>query len=315
MNAWILFQRMLELFAMMVTGYFCYRRKWLDDNSYEKLSKIVVNILNPLIIINGVMNSDLQKGTEKIFQNLMFVLIYFGILIIISFPVSGILHTKKAETYLYQTMCIFSNVGFIGIPVVESIYGTESTLYISFYILIYNFLLYTYGVSRIRASARTVRSEEIKTRTAFQWGKLFNAGTAACLISVIIVISGIRFPSAAESFVSYMGNAAIPMSMILIGVSMARQNIRSMLSDIRMYFFLFIRMSVVPVTAAIAGRWIPVDRQLYNIFCLMLAMPVGSILVLIATDQKADEKVFTDGSVLSTLFSVITIPLTALFLL
>ena len=305
---------MLELFAMMMTGWLCYRKNWLDDNSYEKLSKVVVNILNPLIIINGVMNSDLQEGTEKLFQNLMFVLIYFGVLVIISFPLSGILRAPKAETCLYQAMFIFSNVGFMGIPVIESIYGAESTIYISFYILAYNLLLYTYGISRIKAGARTAEQGKPGGRSGFQWKKLFNAGTAACLISVIIVLSGIRFPSAAESFVSYMGNAAVPMSMILIGVSVARQNIRTMVSDFRMYFFLFIRMISVPVAAAIAGRWIPADRQLYSIFCLMLAMPVGSILVLLAADQKADDKLCTKGSVLSTLFSVVTIPLTALFL-
>lgn len=65
MNTFIVFQQMLILLAMMVIGYVSFRKDWLDRNAYTKLSKIVVNILNPLIIINGVMERDSGESTEK----------------------------------------------------------------------------------------------------------------------------------------------------------------------------------------------------------------------------------------------------------
>lgn len=149
MDTFVVLQQMLILLAMMAIGYVSYRKDWLDRNAYAKLSKIVVNILNPLIIINGVMERDNGENGEKILLNLGFIAFYFTILILTSFLVVRLLKVEKRHGHLFRMMMVFSNVGFMAIPLISSIYGEKSVFYVSFYILGFNLLLYTYGIRLI----------------------------------------------------------------------------------------------------------------------------------------------------------------------
>ena len=102
--------------------------------------------------------------------------------------------------------------------------------------------------------------------------------------------------------------------MILIGASMAQQELKTIFKDVRMYRFLLIRLILIPVIMALCVRNLPIDPQILGVFILMLAMPVGSIVVLVAMEQGADSACCTRGSVISTLLSIITIPIIALLL-
>lgn len=310
MNTFIVIQQMLVLFALMVVGYFCYKISWLDKNAYGRLSKIVVNVMNPMLIINGVLNKDTGNDYRKILANLVLMCIYFAILIVLSFLVVKVLKIGKPLESLYRLMLIFSNVGFIGIPVISSVYD-GAVLYIAFYILGYNILLYTYGLHLVEISVAG-NGEKKKKEKAYK--KIINSGVIACLVAILIFATGIRVPGPVETFVSYLGEPAVPLSMILIGASMAQQDLKRLFTDIKMYLFLFIRLLVIPVGAALVIRQFALDAPIAGTFILMLAMPVGSIVVLLAADRGADETCCIKGSILSTILSVITIPIVSFLL-
>ncbi|RJW43703.1 AEC family transporter [Lachnospiraceae bacterium OM02-31] len=307
MNTFIVFQQMLILLAMMVIGYVSFRKDWLDRNAYTKLSKIVVNILNPLIIINGVMERDSGESTEKIVLNLMFIVLYFVILILTSFLVVRLLKVEARHSHLYRMMMVFSNVGFMAIPLISSIYGKESVFYVSFYILGFNLLLYTYGIHLISRGSGDKKEK-------LQLKKLMNPGVAACLLSIVIFVWRIPVADSVKSFVSYMGNAAIPMSMMLIGASIAQTDIKELLRDVKIYGLLALKLLALPIAAALILRNLELPRELAGIFIFMLGMPVASIVVPLAAEYEADEICCTRGTVLSTLLSIITIPIVSLFM-
>lgn len=310
MNTLVVLQQMIVLFAVMMVGYFCYKKSWLDKNAYGKISKLVVNIMNPMLIIDGVINKDVGNDYGKIMQNLILMVIYYVLLILLSFIVVKILKIERSIKSLYRLMLIFSNVGFIGIPVITSIYGETSVIYIAFYILGYNLLLYTYGLHLVGLS---VNEGQTQTKKG-SFKKMFNAGVIACIVAIIIFICRITVPAPVEAFISYMGESAIPLSMILIGASMAQQDLKKLLTDVKMYLFLLIRQLVIPIAMALVIRNFPIASEVSGIFILILAMPIGSIVVLLAADQGADETSCTKGSILSTLFSVVTIPIVSLLL-
>ncbi len=310
MNTFIVIQQMLVLFALMVVGYACYKASWLDKNAYGKLSKIAVNVMNPMLIINGVLNKDTGNDYQKVLVNLALVGVYFLLLIALSFLIVKLLKIRKPLESLYRLMLIFSNVGFIAIPVISSVYGDGVVLYIAFYILGYNFLLYTYGLHLVEVSVNG--NEKKEKGNSFK--KIMNSGVIACLAAILIFATGIRVPSSVEAFVAYLGEPVIPLSMILIGASMAQQDLRQLFTDVKIYLFLLIRLLIIPVTAALIIRGFHLDARIAGTFILMLAMPVGSIVVLLAADQGADETCCIKGSILSTIFSVITIPIVSLLL-
>lgn len=310
MAALILLQRMLMLFAMMMIGYFCYKKAWIDDYSYGHISKIVINVANPLLIIDGVINKEKISDGKILIQNVGMMILYFILLIIISLIVSYALRVKKTDRYLYQMMMVFSNVGFMGIPVITGLYGDGCTIYIAIYLLGYNAFLYTYGL--FLAGGASI--DETKGGEKFSIKKLFNIGVIACIVAIVAFAFNIRVPDAVKGLTSSLGNTAIPFSMMLIGASLAKQNIKELFGGIKLYIFLIIKLLVVPIIAALLLRNSGLDREVLGVFCLLLSMPVGSIVVLFAKESGADEKLCTRGSVISTLASVATIPIVALFL-
>ncbi len=166
MDIQIILQQMLMLFAMMVTGYFIWKKEWFDENAYQKLSKVVVNILNPLLVVNGVLGKDSGGDVFLLLQNLGFVAFFYLLLTAASFVMVWVLRPQKAQRRLYRLMAIFPNVGFMGIPVITSLYGAECMIYIVFYMLGYNLLLYTYGLFLAKKAAE----DAVCAATAFEAG-------------------------------------------------------------------------------------------------------------------------------------------------
>ena len=102
MDTFVVLQQMLILLAMMAIGYYSYRKEWIDRNAYGKLSKIVVNILNPLIIINGVLGRSGGENGEKVFINLLLIFLYFIILIAVSF----LFALLRVEWWVTGVLCL-----------------------------------------------------------------------------------------------------------------------------------------------------------------------------------------------------------------
>lgn len=315
-SAIVIFQQMMVLFGMMLVGFFCYKWDWIDDHSYGKLSKIVVNILNPLLVIDGVLGKSRDGSFHNLLTNLVMVILYFVFLIIISIPVVKIIRPEKENVGVYRLMMIFSNVGFMGIPVISALYGSDVIIYIVFYMLGYNFLLYTYGIILARSSAKPVYAENHNSNGSFKENlkAIINPGTVAGIIAIILFVCRIQVAAPMTSFIKYLSQCVVPFSMILIGASMAQQELKTIFKDVRMYWFLLIRLILIPAIMALCVRNLPIDSQILGVFILMLAMPVGSIVVLVAMEQGADSACCTRGSVISTLLSIITIPVIALLL-
>lgn len=308
MNIQIIISQMLMLFAMMLIGYIVWALGWFDGPAYQKLSKIVVNILNPILVLNGVMGKDASGDMSLILQNLGFVFLFYALLIGSGFVFVLILRPVKAERRLYRLMTVFPNVAFMGIPVITGIFGTECMIYIVFYVLGYNLLLYTYGIGLAKKAA-----EDAGSRTGLSgggaWKRMLNPGVICAIAAIFVFLLQIKVPASAVAFCNYMGNATIPLSMMLIGMSIAQADFKTIFSNVRIYGYTAMKMLLLPVGMAFLLKPLPADPVVFGIFVLQLAMPVGSIVTLIAKESGADEICCTNGIVLSTLASLVTIPL------
>lgn len=311
MNIFVVIQQMLVLLVMMLVGYIVFRIKWLDGNACSRMSKIVVNVLNPCLMVYGVLGKEAHLEGSMLFRTLILVVIYYTALILISIPTASALHVKKGHFNLYRLMMIFSNVAFMGIPVISSIYGKESMLLIAFYNLGYNLLLYTYG---IYLAAKGAGETGEGAGGGMQWKKLINPGVVSCVAAIVIFATGVTVPESVCTFFDYVGNAAVPLSMILIGASVAQGGKKEFFLDKKMYAFIAVKMLAIPIAAALLLRLVPWPAMVEGVFILMLAMPVGSIVVMLAAESGNDAIECTKGSILTTLVSVITIPIVSVFL-
>ena len=306
MDVLVIFERMMMLFAMMMLGYIAYKIKWVDDAGYDKISKLVVNVFNPALIINGAMTAG-KAESSLIKENLFFVIVYFAILIAISYPIALLIRTKQTHKNIYQLMTIFSNVGFMGIPVVSSILGQECVIYVVFYMLIYNLLIYTVGISMAQ---RNIPKEE---RVSGLKG-IINTGVVCSLLAIVVFATDIEFNSSVLTFFDYVGNATIPLSMMVIGISVARMPIKKVFSGARLYIYTFIKLLVIPILAAFLLKGLKQTDFIFEIFIIMFAMPVGSIVTMITKEYGADDTLSSRGIIITTVASIVTIPIVCMFL-
>ena len=148
--------------------------------------------------------------------------------------------------------------------------------------------------------------------------RLLNPGVIAAIFAVVIFAFGIQMPGPVITFCDYMGNTTIPLSMIMIGISMAQANFREVFGDARIYAFVVLRMIVLPILMAFVFKGLvaayAIDPIVFGVFIIELGMPVGSIIVMMAREKGADAAYCTKGVVVSTLASIVTIPLICAFL-
>lgn len=349
MNVGIIFGQMLVLLAMMAVGFFCYKKSWVSDETAGHLSKLVVNVFNPILVVNGVLGQNSADAGSGVAWNVMFIVVYFVLLMVVGSFLPALLRPQAGHKSIYRLMTIFSNVGFMGIPVIKSIFGDGAMIYVAFYILGYNIMLYTVGmflaqkagtenhensVSYLEALAangegkRATVDEQQEIRNALTFEKkngvaeffkrLINPGVVAALLAVVIFAFGIQVPEPVVTFCDYMGNTTIPLSMIMIGISMAQANLKDVFTDVRIYAFIALRMVALPILMALTLKGVVaangIDPVVFGVFIVELGMPVGSIIVMMTREQGADAAYCTRGVVLSTLASIITIPLICAFL-
>lgn len=308
MSIGIIVQQMLVLFLMMATGFLCYKKHFVNENGYKNISSIIVNILNPLLIISGVLNQKSIYSSKIIKENILLVIILFTTLIVISMLYIKIVNLPQKDKNSYRLMLIFSNLGFMGIPLVSELYGTKAIIFVAFYILGYNILIYTYGIYLASKDNKAANSH-------FEFKKLINPGMTACIIAIIIFVSKITVPHFISSFITYMGNASIPFSMMAIGISLAGTELKTVFTDIKLLLFSAVKMLIIPIICVLIMKNFGFDKEAFGIFSLMLSMPVGSIVTLIETEYGGkDSSICSSGIAATTIFSIITIPIVALFI-
>lgn len=294
----------------------------MDDSAASKLSKVVVNIFNPLLVINGVLGESGSADGDKIRMNLILVVAYFAILILFGYLVVALLRPKRTERTIYRLMSAFSNVGFMGIPVTKCVFGDEAAVYVAFYILVYNLLLYTYGtvLTKKAAAENGVTDDRAAEGNGNAGGvkkalkQMMNPGVAASLLAIIIFGAGIQTPDFVNNFCDYMGNATVPLSMFLIGVTVAQANVKSMLGDMRTYLYIVMRMLGLPILLILLMKRLPIDPVVFGVFIIEIGMPVGGIVTIMTKESGADADCCTRGTVLSTMASILTIPVICMFL-
>ncbi len=172
-----------------------------------------------------------------------------------------------------------------------------------------DYFLFTYGIYLFEKETAMQTGQKAKIK--FDWKKMINPGIAACLIAIVIFPFQINVPAPAVSFVDYLGNSCIPLSMILTGVSLAKIPLIEVFKDMKMYLFTFLKMLVIPIIAAFVIRLFHLDPVLSGIMVLMFGMPNGSMAVMMAIDYGLDSSICSRGIVLTTLLSIITLPIVA----
>ncbi len=304
MKAYLLLQQMLVLFAMMITGFWACRMKWIDRHGSNKLTTLIIKIFNPMLILSSVLGDRPANAGNLLGQDLVLASLYFAFIILGSYLFCKIRGYGRRDGNLYVLLTAFGNLGFMGIPLIRAVYGPEYIIYVVIYLLIFNILAYTYGIWLAMGMSDSRRS--------FSPVLMVNSGLVICVIAVICFLARVRFPEPVVSFCTYMGDCAIPLSMLVIGISLAQSDLKELFFDKDTYIFLLFRMILLPAAGILLFRLLPFHSDVYSIFTLMISMPAATIGGMLAQEFAGRGNEASKIILLSTVISVFSIPLLSL---
>ena len=295
MNLLSVISQLISLFLMMFAGFIVARAGIVTPDFRKRLSTFTLSTAGPCIILSSVLESE--SNPMDMIGAVGMAVFFFVIMCVFAAIIVRVLRISQQERGLDQLMLIFTNVGFMGLPVIQSIYGTTGVALLSMFILIFNIFFFSYGVLLISSSA------------TFNWRSLCNPCIFAAVLGLFFGVTGWHLPSTIENTLSSIGAMNTPLAMIVIGASVAHSDIRKALTSKRMYRVCLLSMLLMPLLVLGAVMFLPVDPMLAGISVLLAAMPIAGNCGMISDRYTPDDMTASHCVMVSTMMSGFTLPL------
>lgn len=310
MSITVVLEQMIIIMILILTGIFLFRKKMLSEDTSRQISGLIVNITNPALLICSAFDDTPKLSLRELGIGMCVFLLSYTVLILFAYLIPLILRIPKHARYSYRMLTVFGNVGFIGIPLASAVLGSESLIFVSMSNLIYNILVYTFGLS-------TLKKASLEQHPKGQEGllhKLVNAGTVSAALTIIFYLSNFQIPSIISSSLTYAGRTTTFLSMLVLGVSVAQMALKDIFSQPKLYAFALIRQILLPVGFTLTLGLFIKEPLILNTCALMLAVPAGNMPLMLSKQLNVDESTISRGIILTTILSLATIPVVALFI-
>lgn len=301
MSAGVVFQQMCIIFLLVVTGYLTYKKGIISDETSRGISALVVNVCNPALLVNSAFDREPSVTNEKLLLVVLGGAIMYVLLLLAAWILPGILHVEKKWRNHYSLMCVFGNTGFIGLPLTAAVLGNKALIYVAISNVYFALLFYTIGIRLADDGAK------------FNWKELINMGNLSTILTLLIFLLQPKLPAVITQTVGHMANSTTLLAMMIIGVSLAKSNLKSVFGNPKMYLFCALRYVMVPFLISMVLKPVIHDHTVFGVLVLLSSVPAGSLPLMRVEEKGGDGRVLSTGIILSTLLSLITIPLVVLF--
>ena len=289
------------MFGLMAVGWVAYRVKWLGAEALRGLTNLLLFLVAPAVIIQAFQRPFDTARLRSIGIVFVIDLVAFAITIAVARALMNRrLVPDHAMRVALQFGTVYSNAGFIGIPLTQALLGSDGVFYAVTYIAAYTVYVWTHGISlfgheHVRPSMKIRRV-------------LFNPGIISILIALPLYILSVHIPSPASDVVGYLAAMNTPLSMIVVGVNLAAFSLRTIFSDKFVWLGTLARNIIVPALFIVLLGFLPIDPVARMAILISVSTPVGAFLVIFSVRHDQDTRFATRLLCLSTLMCVITLP-------
>lgn len=294
-----LLEKMFIFVALMAIGYVSVKTNYISKAFVKDASKVVMNIFMSATIVYSCLGID--GGTSN--GGIMYALLVMTVTEVLCFVIGGIgcvlTPIDLERKPVYEMLISMPNSMFIALPVLSQVYGPKAVFYCALSSLPVDILMYTYGVMRLK---RTDDSG-VKVRD------IITAPLVASFVGVIIFFLRVPVPEAITSFLSILSGATMPLSMIVVGASLGSVSAAAAFKEWRLYLMSFIRLIISPLIVWMVVKFMTADFLLIAAAVIIAASPTGITVSVLSTQYERDDVFAAEGVLLSTMLSMITIPL------
>lgn len=289
----ILLKQIAIMALLIAVGWVLRRKNFLSEQGTKELGAILLRIIIPCVIVKSYIVPYSRERLLELALSAGLALLGFIAAMLIAYAVYG--KRRRIENFA----AAFCNAGFIGIPLAQAAIGEDGVFYVAASVALLNLFQWTYGVYIMTDRRDAIRAKTIAT----------NPVVIAIVVGVVLFVGRIPVPEILTSTLGYIAGMNTPVAMILMGTYLARVSWRELL-DRRAYSCVLLRLVVIPAVVLVLFWLLPVSNTavVMAVF-LAAATPVGANICVFAQQYNSDYPFSVVTVCLSTLLSVVTVPL------
>lgn len=307
--------RYLVLFAILFTGYFLRKINFLDDAMNSGLNKFIVYFAYPCMIVHNI-------GTLEMTGKLVVNFIIMTVLSIVFFYLYGgflFLYGKWRKfprdiSHVAEFASASPNNGFMGFPITLLFFGEKGMFLMLAHNAAMNFFFFTYGIKLLQRNKETNRTRTPRTALRSMFKVITNPNTIALALGLLLSISGVGLPEAADEYLVYIGSVSTPMSMIFIGSTLAQFNFKEIIRERVTVEGTINKLVILPLLTLAIVYFLPIDNFIKAMLVLGCSFPGAAVVSMLAEQEGEDYTVSSKILFMSTILSIVTIPLTVMLI-
>lgn len=298
MNAYVVMNQVASLFFILGIGYFSYKKQILNGKTLDDLSSLLLKIALPFLIISSFNLEFSEELKTNMILSFYYSIISFVALKIFCFLFFYKIEPKKKLILNFSTL--FANCGFMGFPIIYSVFGKEGVLYASILNMVFGLLMWTYG---------WMLFSEDKSFSGIKKA-LINPGVSSVYIGSFLLLFKIKLPNVIQYTLENVGSMTTPLSMIIIGGMLAQTEMKNFWRDKNLVFGVICKLLIAPIITWAAFLFLNIDKSIVTDSIILLqAMPTAVVMGIFAENYKKSQKDAALMIFLTTLGSIATIPI------
>jgi predicted permease len=305
MNISTTINQMLMLFIALAAGFGANKLKILSAETDKLLSRLALCLAMPCTIITSMLGENVSATGGESARYLLLTLPVFALSLAIAFGLSFIFRKNRSDSGLMAFMMAFGNVAFMGFPVTQAIFGDAAMFYVALFNIPFTLFVYSFGILMVSG-----RGGKLKLRRL-----LVNPCLIAAVLSLLLFCLGLRPPAVLAGGIELLGRMTTPIAMLIIGSSLASIPARAVFAEWRLYVMTLVKLIVIPVAVWLILRGFITDRLVLGVLVALAGMPSATSAPMIALEYGGNGSLASRGVFLTTLASVVTIPLLVYILL
>lgn len=282
------------LFLMMGVGFVLGKVGWLNRTGVSEMSTILLYIVTPCIAVSVLQIEYSPELMSRIGLCALVMLVFYSICILCSFCLFR--RQETSRRVVLQLGSVYGNVGFMGIPLVESVFGQQGLVYCVVGVVLFNILVWAHGA--------TVMGGKVVLRRIF-----LNPGIIGMVAGMTLFVTSTRLPGPALKAVGYLGDLNTPLAMLVIGAQMSWADLKTTLKQYTLYASAAIKLLLIPALTAIALLPLGLDPLLYGVSVVLAATPTAGATSIFAQKFERDTATAAQLVSLTTLLSAFSLPI------
>lgn len=302
------FTQMAMLFLIIAAGYAAKKAGWMTKDTDKSLSKLVLSVPLPAMILAATLDAEAPTPLLQLGVGTFFILVCYVIMAIAAFTLAFVLRIHQGNRGVFRFMMLFGNVGFIGYPVCNALFGAESLIYVSIFQIPFNVLCFTIGIWFL------AQDNDAGVKVKLSIKNLLSPCLISCFATIILTMLGVHSVPVLGGAMNTLGSMTTPASLLIIGSSLANLPLRELSGGPKLWALSFSRLIIVPALIWFVMHFFVSDPILLGTMVVLCGMPVATNGTMLCYEYGGNAKTMAQGTFVTTVFSLVTIPILMLLL-